>query len=112
MSDIVELSNYINGEWRQAVCEHWIEDYSPANGSLIARIPCSSSEDVDAAVSAAQDAAEGWRGRSSSAAERRCLRVRDGVQLQYPRVSSGGFSERQPGGSGSQAPITQAALGK
>ena len=60
MSDIVELSNYINGEWRQAICEHWIEDYSPANGSLIARIPCSSSEDVDAAVSAAQDAAEGW----------------------------------------------------
>ena len=47
MSDIVELSNYINGEWRQAICEHWIEDYSPATGSLIARIPCSSSEDVD-----------------------------------------------------------------
>ena len=60
MSDIVELSNYINGEWRQAICEHWIEDYSPATGSLIARIPCSSSEDVDAAVSAALDSADDW----------------------------------------------------
>ena len=60
MSDIVELSNYINGEWRQAISEHWIEDYSPATGSLIARIPCSSSEDVDAAVSAALDSADDW----------------------------------------------------
>ncbi|PDH24963.1 MAG: 2-hydroxymuconic semialdehyde dehydrogenase [Marine Group II euryarchaeote MED-G33] len=60
MSDVVELSNYINGEWRSAICEHWIEDYSPANGSLIAQIPCSSSEDVDEAVLAASEAIEDW----------------------------------------------------
>jgi len=60
MSDVVELSNYINGEWRPAICEHWIEDYSPANGSLIAQIPCSSSEDVDEAVLAASEAIEDW----------------------------------------------------
>ena len=60
MSDITELSNYINGEWRSANCEHWIEDYSPANGAHIARIPCSSSEDIDAAVEAALDAADNW----------------------------------------------------
>lgn len=60
MSDVVELSNYINGEWRPAICEHWIEDYSPANGSLIAQIPCSSSEDVDDAVLAATAASADW----------------------------------------------------
>ena len=60
MSDVVELSNYINGEWRPAICEHWIEDYSPANGSLIAQIPCSSSEDVDDAVLAATVASADW----------------------------------------------------
>ena len=60
MSDVVELSNYINGEWRPAICGHWIEDYSPANGSLIAQIPCSSIEDVDDAVLAATAASADW----------------------------------------------------
>jgi aminomuconate-semialdehyde/2-hydroxymuconate-6-semialdehyde dehydrogenase len=64
MSDIpvleVELSNYINGEWRSANCEHWIEDFSPATGERIARIPCSSGEDIDAAVNAALDASGDW----------------------------------------------------
>ena len=60
MSDITELSNFINGEWRPANCDHWIEDYSPANGAHIASIPCSSSEDIDAAVGAALNAGEDW----------------------------------------------------
>ena len=68
MSDITELSNFIGGEWRAADCEHWIDDYAPATGVHIARIPCSSSEDVDAAVDAALDAAESWG--SLSIAER------------------------------------------
>ena len=66
MSDITELSNYIRGEWCSASCDHWIEDYSPANGALIARIPCSSSEDIDAAVEAALDAATDWAALSIS----------------------------------------------
>ena len=66
MSDITELSNYIRGEWCSASCDHWIEDYSPANGALIARMPCSSSEDIDAAVEAALDAATDWAALSIS----------------------------------------------
>ena len=68
MSDITELSNFIGGEWRAADCEHWIDDYAPATGAHIARIPCSSAEDVDAAVDAALNAAEAWG--SLSIAER------------------------------------------
>ena len=66
MSETTELSNYIRGEWCSASCGHWIEDYSPANGALIARIPCSSSEDVDAAVEAALDASTDWAALSIS----------------------------------------------
>lgn len=60
MSEVTELSNFIGGRWRPAICEHWIEDYAPATGEHIARIPCSSSEDVDDAVEAAMDALEEW----------------------------------------------------
>ena len=57
MSDITEFSNFIGGEWRAADCEHWIDDYAPATGAHIARIPCSSAEDGEAAVDAALNAA-------------------------------------------------------
>ena len=60
MSDLTELSNFIAGEWRPASCNHWIDDYAPATGEHIARIPCSSSEDIDAAVEAALNAADDW----------------------------------------------------
>ena len=60
MSEVTELSNFIGGQWRPAICEHWIEDYAPATGEHIARIPCSSGEDVDDAVDAAMDALEDW----------------------------------------------------
>ena len=60
MSDLTELSNFIAGEWRPASCNHWIDDYAPAPGEHIARIPCSSREDIDAAGEAALNAADDW----------------------------------------------------
>ena len=60
MSELIELSNFIAGEWRAASCGHWIDDYAPATGEHVARIPCSSSEDIDAAVDAALKAADDW----------------------------------------------------
>ena len=58
MSDVIQLSNFIAGNWQPSLCEHWIENFSPATGEHIANIPCSSSEDIDLAVEAALDAAE------------------------------------------------------
>jgi acyl-CoA reductase-like NAD-dependent aldehyde dehydrogenase len=66
MSEVLELSNFIGGEWLPASCDHWIDDFAPATGELIARIPCSSSEDVDAAVNAAREALTDWSALSIS----------------------------------------------
>ena len=60
MDEQIILSNYIAGQWKASACEHWIDDIAPATGQVIGRIPCSSSEDVDAAVNAALDAASEW----------------------------------------------------
>ena len=54
--------NFINGEWRPAGTGETFENRSPANtDDLIGRFAASGQEDVDAAVGAAADAAEGWR---------------------------------------------------
>ncbi len=60
MSDVIHLSNFIAGNWQPSLCEHWIENFSPATGEHIANIPCSTDEDIDLAVEAAIDAAEEW----------------------------------------------------
>ena len=60
MSDVVELSNYIAGNWQPSSHEHWIHNISPATGEHIANIPCSSKDDIDLAVNAAVEASYEW----------------------------------------------------
>ena len=60
MSDVIHLSNFIAGNWQPSLCEHWIENFSPATGEHIANIPCSTDDDIDLAVQAAIDAADEW----------------------------------------------------
>ncbi len=52
-----DLKNYIGGAWRASETTEWLEDPNPATGNVIARVPLSTKEDVDAAV---QEALRGW----------------------------------------------------
>ena len=58
--EMIELGNYIGGTFRPSQCNHWIDDFAPANGEQIGRIPCSDESDVNAAVDAAQNALKNW----------------------------------------------------
>ena len=54
--------NYINGEWAPAASGETFENRSPADTSdLVGRFAASAKEDVERAVAAAAEAAEGWR---------------------------------------------------
>ncbi len=60
--------NYIGGEWRPAASGETFEDRSPANtDDLVGRFASSAKEDVEAAVAAAAEAADGWRRTSAVA---------------------------------------------
>ena len=52
-----DLKNYVGGGWRAAEATDWLEDTNPATGRVIARVPLSTKDDVDAAV---QEALRGW----------------------------------------------------
>src|SRR2546428_3121800 len=52
-----DLKNYVGGGWRAAEATDWLEDTNPATGHVIARVPLSTKDDVDAAV---QEALRGW----------------------------------------------------
>ncbi len=55
------LKNYINGEWTTPGSGEYLDNVSPATGVVIAKVPRSTSKDVDAAVKAAEAALVEWR---------------------------------------------------
>lgn len=55
------LKNYINGEWVAAQSMETLEVPNPATGETLVRVPISSKEDVDQAVSAAYEAFQTWK---------------------------------------------------
>src|SRR5829696_2236376 len=55
-------SNYINGEWVASQSGEMFENINPAdNRDIVGRFPLSTSDDVNAAVNAAQGAFDRWR---------------------------------------------------
>src|SRR5437773_8682677 len=54
--------NYIAGHWLPSQSGDWIENRNPADTrDVVGRFPLSTSDDVNAAVSAAAGAFDGWR---------------------------------------------------
>src|SRR6476646_2958206 len=64
------LGNYIDGDWRPAAAGDQLDVTNPATGEVLARVPLSGAEDVDAAVAAARAAFPAWRSRSTIARAR------------------------------------------
>jgi malonate-semialdehyde dehydrogenase (acetylating)/methylmalonate-semialdehyde dehydrogenase len=60
-ADVPTLENFIGGEWRKAAAAESVDLPDPSTGHLLARVPMSGADDVDAAVSAARDAFGPWR---------------------------------------------------
>ena len=54
------LKNYINGEWVESSATQTEVVVNPATGEVIAHVPISTKEDVNQAVSAAQEAFKSW----------------------------------------------------
>lgn len=54
------LENYINGSWVKSSGTTLLDVKNPATGELLAKVPLSTADDVDAAVHAAQAAFPAW----------------------------------------------------
>ncbi|MBI4759776.1 MAG: CoA-acylating methylmalonate-semialdehyde dehydrogenase [Chloroflexi bacterium] len=61
MEQLMEILNYINGEWIKPSVTEYFDVVNPATGQVIARTPLSGKADVDAAAKAASAAFPLWR---------------------------------------------------
>ncbi|HEU4978149.1 MAG TPA: CoA-acylating methylmalonate-semialdehyde dehydrogenase [Solirubrobacteraceae bacterium] len=71
------LDNYVGGSWTPSTSTEALDVTNPATGEVLARVPLSSSADLDAAVAAAREALPAWRGVSTIARARKLFELRE-----------------------------------
>src|SRR5581483_3317824 len=71
------LDNYVAGAWAPSTSSEALDVTNPATGEVLARVPLSSSADLDSAVRAAREALPAWRGVSTIARARKLFELRE-----------------------------------
>jgi len=86
IKEVLTLRNYINGQWVESDGD-LVDVVNPATCKLIARVPISTREEVDAAVEAAKEAFPDWR-RTPPLARARCLfRLKELMEEHFEELS-------------------------
>jgi len=75
---MIKVENFIGGKFTP--CSEHIDSFNPSNGQVHARIPDSSSDDVEQAVEAAQKALPGWSGLSTRERSKVMMKIADLVE--------------------------------
>ena len=57
---MIQLKNYINGEFLDPIQNEWLDNYNPSNGSVYGQTPNSSLKDINLAYKAAKKAFVSW----------------------------------------------------
>ncbi len=79
------LDNYVGGAWTpaSAAAAEPLDVTNPATGEVLARVPLSGREDLDAAVAAARAALPEWRAVSVIERARRLFALREGLSARH-----------------------------
>ncbi|OGO27562.1 MAG: methylmalonate-semialdehyde dehydrogenase (acylating) [Chloroflexi bacterium RBG_16_54_18] len=83
----ITILNYINGKWRTAEANEWLDVINPATAELLGKTPLSTAADVEAAAQAAAQAFPGWRRTPAQDRIQSLLRLRDLMKSQIDDLS-------------------------
>ncbi|OIN59631.1 aldehyde dehydrogenase [Arsenicibacter rosenii] len=75
-----QYENYIGGQWIAPTSGEYFENFSPVDGSLIARMPRSKAADIELALDAAHKAFPAWSRTSVTERSNMLLRVADVIE--------------------------------
>jgi malonate-semialdehyde dehydrogenase (acetylating)/methylmalonate-semialdehyde dehydrogenase len=71
------LDNYVGGRWTASSTTELLDVHNPATGEVLARVPLSTTAELDAAVAAARDALPVWRAVAVPERARRLFTLRE-----------------------------------
>jgi betaine-aldehyde dehydrogenase len=86
-TEVIELKNFIGGEFADPVEGETEDVFNPANGEVIARAPLSTKEDVDRAVAAARDAFDGYANLIPAERSRMLLKLADAFESRAEEIT-------------------------
>ena len=81
------LENYIGGRWTPAASRERIDVENPATGEVLARVPLSGADELDAAVKAAREALPAWRAVSVLERARRLFALREALSQRHEELA-------------------------
>jgi malonate-semialdehyde dehydrogenase (acetylating)/methylmalonate-semialdehyde dehydrogenase len=87
MEMIMEILNYIGGEWIKPEVKEYVDVINPATGERMARTPLCGSADVDAAAQAAAAAFPTWRRIPAQERIQYLFRLRDLLKANLDEIS-------------------------
>jgi betaine-aldehyde dehydrogenase len=77
---VQDLRNFIGGKWTDTSFDNRSELVNPSTGEVFATAPISSAAEVDAAVSSAAAAFEGWRDTTPAERSLALIRIADAIE--------------------------------
>ena len=86
IKEVKTIKNYIGGEWVESKGE-LVDVINPATCKIIARVPISTKEEINAAVAAAKEAFPDWRRTTPLARSRILFRFKDLLEENFEEVS-------------------------
>lgn len=85
--DVARLKNYIDGEWVESQTDEYADVVNPARGEILARVPLSSSADIDRAVKSSARAFAQWRNTPPSARARYLFRLKELMEDRFDELA-------------------------
>jgi malonate-semialdehyde dehydrogenase (acetylating)/methylmalonate-semialdehyde dehydrogenase len=86
IKEVKTLKNFINGEWVKSKGEI-VDVINPATGKIIAKVPISTKDEIDAAVEAAKEAFSDWRATPPVTRARHLFRLTELLEEHFEEVS-------------------------
>jgi aminomuconate-semialdehyde/2-hydroxymuconate-6-semialdehyde dehydrogenase len=84
---VMNILNYINGEFKEPEEGDWLENFNPATGHKYGQIPDSSSGDVEAAYQAAKAAFPAWSGLTQQERSNYLLKIADLIEVHQEKLA-------------------------
>jgi len=84
---VKRILNFVDGQFRPPCAGRYLPNVDPATGQVIAEIPDSGPEDVDAAVEAASRAFESWRRTPAEERSRLLIRVAELIEENFDELA-------------------------
>ncbi|GAB4476194.1 MAG: CoA-acylating methylmalonate-semialdehyde dehydrogenase [Anaerolineae bacterium] len=81
------MPNYINGAWTPSSAAEHLDVVNPATAEVLARVPLSPGDEVDAAARAAFAALDGWRRTPATERVQYLFRLKDVLEAHFEAIS-------------------------